>query len=90
VGSNPARGMDVCLRLFCVCVVLCIAALRRADHSSKESYQMSISVRLRNLIRGGQGPKWAGAPLKKKYKTMVFSDESPCNLRDVCQRFGGT
>jgi hypothetical protein len=22
VGSNPARGMDVCLRLFCVCVVL--------------------------------------------------------------------
>jgi hypothetical protein len=23
VGSNPARGMDVCLRLFCVCVVLC-------------------------------------------------------------------
>jgi hypothetical protein len=23
VGSNPARGMDVCLPLFCVCVVLC-------------------------------------------------------------------
>jgi hypothetical protein len=23
MGSNPARGMDVCLRLFCVCVVLC-------------------------------------------------------------------
>jgi hypothetical protein len=23
VGSNPARGMDVCLRLFYVCVVLC-------------------------------------------------------------------
>jgi hypothetical protein len=21
VGSNPTRGMDVCLRLFCVCVV---------------------------------------------------------------------
>jgi hypothetical protein len=21
VGSNPARGMDACLRLFCVCVV---------------------------------------------------------------------
>jgi hypothetical protein len=27
-----------------------VAALRRADHSSKESYQPSISVRLRNLI----------------------------------------
>jgi hypothetical protein len=23
VGSNPARGMDVCMRLFYVCVVLC-------------------------------------------------------------------
>jgi hypothetical protein len=22
VGSNPSQGMDVCLRLFCVCVVL--------------------------------------------------------------------
>jgi hypothetical protein len=29
---------------------------------------LSISVRLRNLIRGGQGPIWAGAPLKKKKK----------------------
>jgi hypothetical protein len=24
VGSNSTRGMDVCVRLFCVCVVLCI------------------------------------------------------------------
>jgi hypothetical protein len=33
VGSNPTRGMDVCLRLFCVCVVLCVGsgALRRSD-----------------------------------------------------------
>jgi hypothetical protein len=23
MGSHPARGMDVCLRLFCVCVVPC-------------------------------------------------------------------
>jgi hypothetical protein len=23
VGSNPTQGMDVCLSLFCVCVVLC-------------------------------------------------------------------
>jgi hypothetical protein len=43
-------------------------AFRRADHSSKESYQLSISVRLRNLIRGGQGPIWARALLKKKKK----------------------
>jgi hypothetical protein len=40
VGSNPTRCMDVCVcvRLFCVCVVLC--ALQRADHSSKESYRL--------------------------------------------------
>jgi hypothetical protein len=24
VGSNPTRGMDVCVRLFCVCVDLCV------------------------------------------------------------------
>jgi hypothetical protein len=24
VGSNPPQDMDVCVRLFCVCVVLCV------------------------------------------------------------------
>jgi hypothetical protein len=24
VVSNPTEGMDVCVRLFCVCVVLCV------------------------------------------------------------------
>jgi hypothetical protein len=24
VGSNPTRSMDVCVRLFCVCVLLCV------------------------------------------------------------------
>jgi hypothetical protein len=32
VGSNPTRGMDVCVRLFCVQVV--------ADPPSKESYRI--------------------------------------------------
>jgi hypothetical protein len=26
VGSNPTQGMDVCVRLFCVCAVLCVAS----------------------------------------------------------------
>jgi hypothetical protein len=26
VGSNPTRGMDFCVRLFCVCVVLCVSS----------------------------------------------------------------
>jgi hypothetical protein len=43
VGSNPTRGMDVCLRLFYVCVVSRkVAALRRADPPSKESYRLCI------------------------------------------------
>jgi hypothetical protein len=35
VGSNPIRGMDVCVRLFCVRTQ--VAALLRADPPSKES-----------------------------------------------------
>jgi hypothetical protein len=26
VGSNPTRGMDICVFLFCVCVVVCIGS----------------------------------------------------------------
>jgi hypothetical protein len=26
VGLNPARGNDICVRVFCVCVVLCIGS----------------------------------------------------------------
>jgi hypothetical protein len=38
VGSKPTRGMDVCVRLFCVCVVLCACSvLETADPPFKES-----------------------------------------------------
>jgi hypothetical protein len=41
VCSNPTNGMDVCVRLFCVCIVLCVVAtLRGADPPSKESYRL--------------------------------------------------
>jgi hypothetical protein len=26
VGSNSIQGMDVCVRLFCVCAVLCVVS----------------------------------------------------------------
>jgi hypothetical protein len=26
MGSNPTRDMDVCVRLFCVCAVLCVGS----------------------------------------------------------------
>jgi hypothetical protein len=42
VGSNATRSIDVCLRLFSACVVLCVGSgLATADPPSKESYQMS-------------------------------------------------
>jgi hypothetical protein len=42
VCSNPAWGMDVSVRLFCIHAVLCVhvAVLRRADPPSKESYRL--------------------------------------------------
>jgi hypothetical protein len=48
VDSNPTQGMDVCLRLFCVYVVLCkVAALRRTYHPFKESYRLSMIKKLK-------------------------------------------
>jgi hypothetical protein len=42
VGSNPSQGMDVCVCVYSVFVLSCVqvAAFRRADHSSKESYRL--------------------------------------------------
>jgi hypothetical protein len=50
VDSIPIRGMDICMRLICFCVL--VASLRRADPPSKESYR--LCKRLRNW-KGGQG-----------------------------------
>jgi hypothetical protein len=62
--------------------------LRRADHSSKESYQLSISVRLRNLIRGGQGPIWPAAPYKKEKKGIqgVIANRDVAPNANICHR----
>jgi hypothetical protein len=47
VSSNPTRGMDVYMRLFCVCIVLCVCSkfLRRAGPLSKESHWLCIELR---------------------------------------------
>jgi hypothetical protein len=46
-SSNLTRGMDVFVRLFCVCVALCVqvTALRLADPPSKESYRLCTRSR---------------------------------------------
>jgi hypothetical protein len=46
VSSNPAQDMDVCVRLFCVCVVLCVGSgLAIGCLPSKESYRLCIGIR---------------------------------------------
>jgi hypothetical protein len=42
MGSNPTQGMDVCVRVYSVFVFPCVkvAALQRADPSSKEFYRL--------------------------------------------------
>jgi hypothetical protein len=40
--------------------------LRRADHSSKESYQLSISVRLRNLIKRRPRPDMGWSAIEEE------------------------
>jgi hypothetical protein len=54
LGSNPTQGMDVCARLFGICVVLRVGS----DHAtgcspSKESYRQFIGLR---NINSGEGP----------------------------------
>jgi hypothetical protein len=56
VGSNPTRGMDVCVRLFCVCVVLFVGtALQRADPPSEKSYRLCIHEETEKSDQDPQG-----------------------------------
>jgi hypothetical protein len=80
VSSSPVQGIDVCVRLFCICVVLCVGSgLRQADHSFKES------KRLQNWRRG-QGPtegcravdEWVNANMIRNMKNAFFWDLAPC------------
>jgi hypothetical protein len=41
-GSNPSRGMDVCLRVSVLCCPVSVEALHWTDPPTKESYQMSV------------------------------------------------
>jgi hypothetical protein len=54
VGSNPIQGMDVCVRLFCVCVVLYVGSGLATDWSLVQGV-LSTVYRIKKLKRG-QGP----------------------------------
>jgi hypothetical protein len=53
MGSNPTRGMTVCVCLFCICVVLfLVAALQLDQLESKDPYRLYIGVRNGNCGQG--------------------------------------
>jgi hypothetical protein len=54
VSSNPTRGMDVCVRLFCVYVVLCVNRRLVTGWSPFQGVLPTV-YRLRNW-KSGQGP----------------------------------
>jgi hypothetical protein len=71
MGSNPTRSMHVCVRLFCVCVVLCAGmGVSTGWSPSKESYR--LCTRLRNW-KSSQD-QTAVQSLKDKETNFSFSN----------------
>jgi hypothetical protein len=81
VGSNPARGMEVCL-LWVLCVVN-YGYLRRTDLSSRgvlPTVVRSLCVIYKSPEWGGHNPRWAAAPREKtKYISTLYSDQGRDN-----------
>jgi hypothetical protein len=54
VVSNPIQGMDVFMRLFCVCVVLCVCSdFATTEPPSKESYRPIEKLKKRSRSNKG-------------------------------------
>jgi hypothetical protein len=52
VGSSPTRGMGVCVRLFCVCAVLCAGSGLATDSSPVQGVLPTVYRILRNWNTG--------------------------------------
>jgi hypothetical protein len=67
----------VCV-FFCVCVE--VEALRRADHPSKESYRLSLIIKLRKLSpmfqSGSKLPKYGSNEEKKILVIVIITEQS--------------
>jgi hypothetical protein len=66
VGSNPARGMCVCIRLFCVCVVLCVGNGLATGWSPFQG--VLPTVYRNNKLKNFQGPKGCRAIEREREK----------------------
>jgi hypothetical protein len=67
--SNPTRQMDVFVRLFCVCVVLCVGSgLAMSWSPSNESYRLCLGFR---NSKSGEGPT-KGCRAIEREREFVF------------------
>jgi hypothetical protein len=66
VGSNLTRGMDVCVRVFCVFVVLCVGSGLATGWSPVKGVLPTV-YRLRNW-KSGQGPQ------RPSHRYLYFSN----------------
>jgi hypothetical protein len=70
-GSNPTRGMDICVRLFCVCVVLCVGSgLATGWHPVQEV--LPNVYRLKNW-KSGQGPQGLCRVIDKRIVCIIHT-----------------
>jgi hypothetical protein len=81
MGSNPTPGMDVCVRLFCVCVVLCVGSGLATGWSPVQGVPPTV-YRLRNWKSGQnqtkgcrvtEGERWGGQRKRCLYRTSFPS-----------------
>jgi hypothetical protein len=56
VGSNPTQGMDVCVRLLCVCVVLCVGSGLAKGWSPVQKVLPAV-YRIKKLKKGPRSTK---------------------------------
>jgi hypothetical protein len=82
VGSNPTRGMDICL-LLSLCCLVWVTALRRADHPSKGSYRLSIRSVSSELILNGNRPESLIRQGRRRVNYTYLKSTEHCSSWDV-------
>jgi hypothetical protein len=100
MGSNPTQGMDSCVRLFCVCVVLCVGSGHATGSSPVQGVLPNV-YRIKKL-KSGQGPtkpcRVIEELMKRKFEenavslTYLFSrrilNDKTVASQNLCSAFG--
>jgi hypothetical protein len=80
LGSNPIQGMDVCMRLFCVYVVLCVGNCLETGWSPVQGV---LQIGLRNW-KSGQGPtKGLESHRQIKIRMVTWKFKVNCDVISV-------